>query len=123
MSDEEINSVQLKIDFSGPWESIPLVYADDVIEFFNRELQPAHPLRAFKLFPLAKCWRKDKYFIEEEEPSDILWVLDLDKKVRIKGKTCYYFKKIGTQEELDALMQKDYDEWVQYLKDAGAWDS
>ena len=113
--------MQPKITYNDAWESIPLAVVDDVIDFFNRELQPSHPLRSFKLFPLAKCWRRHKYLVEEEEPSDVLWVLDMDRKKRIRGKTCYYFKRIETQEELDAMLRSDYEEWVQYMKDAGAW--
>jgi len=113
--------MQPKITYNDAWESIPLAVVDDVIDFFNRELQPSHPLRSFKLFPLAKCWRRHKYLVEEEEPSDVLWVLDMDRKKRIRGKTCYYFKRIETQEELDAMLRADYEEWVQYMKDAGAW--
>ena len=113
--------MQPVIKYNDAWESVPLECADDVIAFFNHELQPTHPLRSFKLFPVAKCWRRDKYLVEEEEPSDLLWVLDMHRKKRIRGKTCYYFKRIETQEELDALLQADYEAWVQYMKDAGAW--
>ena len=73
-----------EIHYNDSWESIPLEFVDDVIAFFERSLQPSHPLRSFKLFPLAKCWRKHKYLIEEEKPSDNLWVLDFEKKNRIK---------------------------------------
>jgi hypothetical protein len=45
--------MQPKITFNDAWESIPLAFVDDVIDFFNRSLQPAHPLRSFKLFPIA----------------------------------------------------------------------
>jgi hypothetical protein len=114
--------MQPQITFNDAWESIPLACVDDVIEFFNRELQPTHPLRKYKLFPVAKCWRRDKYLVEEEEPSEILWVLDMHRKKRIRGRTCYYFKRIETQEELDAMLRSDYDAWVQYMKDAGAWE-
>ena len=113
--------MQMKITYNDAWESVPLAVVDDVIEFFERELQPAHPLRAFKLFPAAKCWRRNKYLVEEEEPSDILWVLDLQRKKRIGGKTCYYFKRIETQEELDAMLRADHEAWIQYMKAAGAW--
>ncbi len=113
---------QPKITFNDAWESIPLEDVDDVIDFFDRELQPSHPLRAFKLFPIAKRWRRYKFLVEEVEPSDILWVLDLHRKKRIRGKTCYYFKRIETQEELDAMMRSDYKAWVQSMKDAGAWE-
>lgn len=112
---------QPKITFNDAWEMVPLECADDVIDFFDRELQPSHPLRAFKLFPVAKCWRKYKYLVEEEKPTEKLWVLDLDRKKRIKGKTCYFFKLIETQEELDAMLASDHQAWVQYMKDAGAW--
>lgn len=110
-----------EIKFNDAWESIPLACVDDVTDFFGRELQPSHPLRAFRLFPIAKCWRNYKFLIEEEKPTDLLWVLDMGRKKRIRGKTCYYFKRIETQEELDALLQSDYEAWVRYMKDAGAW--
>ena len=100
---------------------VPLEFADDAIAFFGRELQPSHPLRKFKLFPIAKCWRRYKFLLEEEDSSDLLWVLDMDRKKRIQGKTCYYYKRIETQEERDAMMRADYEAWVQYMKDSGAW--
>jgi hypothetical protein len=113
--------MQPRIRYNDAWESIPLEYVDDILEFFDRSLQPTHPLRSFKLFPVAKCWRKYKYLIEEEDPSDLLWVLDMDRKKRIRGKTCYFFKRMETQEELDAMLRDDHEAWVQYMKDAGAW--
>ena len=114
--------MQPKIKFNDAWESIPLACADDFIDFFDRELQPAHPLRAFQLFPVARCWRKNKYLVEEEEPSDLLWVLDFERKRRVRGKTCYYFKRMETQSELDVLLQSDFEEWVRYMKDVGSWE-
>ena len=114
--------MQPSIRYNDAWESIPLEFADDVIAFFDRVLQPTHPLRSYKLFPVAKCWRKDKYLIEEEAPSDMLWLLDLEKKKRIRGKTCFYFQLLKKQEELDALLKSDYEAWVKYMKDAGAWE-
>jgi len=116
-------AVQLQITFNDAWESIPLDRVDEVLEFFDGELQPTHPLRSFKLFPVAKCWRKYKFLIEEDDPGDNLWVLDMDQKKRIRGKTCYYFKRMETQAELDAMLRADYEWWVQYMKDAGAWQN
>lgn len=110
-----------RITFNDAWESIPLECVDDVIDFFNHKLRPTHPLPAFKLFPIAKRWRSYKYLVEEEEPSDHLWVLDLDRKRRIRGKLCHHFKLLESQEELDAMLQADHQWWVQYMKDAGAW--
>ena len=60
--------MQPQITFNDAWESIPLDCADDVMAFLDHQLQPTHPLRAFKLFPIAKCWGKHKYLIEEEQP-------------------------------------------------------
>lgn len=92
-----------------------------MIEFFDWKLQPTHPLRQFKLYPVAKLWRKYKFLIRDEDNLETLWVLDMDRKKRVKGKTCYYFKQIKTQEELDEMLASDLVDWVQYMKDAGAW--
>ena len=110
------------IEYNDAWEPISLEYADDVIEYFNRHLQPAHPLRTYKLFPVAKCWRKEKYLVEEKEPSELLWVLDMERKQRVHGKTCFYFKRLETQHELDAMLKADYEKWVRYMKSSGAWE-
>lgn len=113
---------RLYLKCNDPWDLIPLEYADDFIEVLNDRLQSHHPLRAYKLFPVAKCWRRKRFLVEEEEPSDNLWVLDFEKrKKRVHGKNCYWYALIKTQAELDALLQSDHEEWVQYMKDAGAW--
>jgi len=46
----------------------------------------------------------------------------MDKRKKIKGKTCYWFKRIETQEELDQILDEDLQWWIQYMKDAGAWE-
>ena len=115
--------MSVTINYNDAWESIPFEFVDSVIEFFYEDLQPTHPLREYDLFPMAKCWRRYKYLVTEKDPdSELIWILDFDKKKRIKGKTCYYFKQIKTQEELDLILQEDYEWWVQYMKDAGAWE-
>ena len=121
MVKKAFRSMQPLIKYNDAWEMISLDGVDDVIDFFKRNLQPSHPLKAYKLFPIAKCWRKYKYLVEEEVSSDFLWVLDMDRKVRIHGKTCFYFKRMETQEELDALLKADLESWVQQMKDMGAW--
>lgn len=114
--------MQLRIEYNDAWESIPLEFVDDVLAFLDHELQPSHPLRSFQLFPVGKCWRKHKYLMEEEEPSELLWVLDLHRKQRIRGKTCYSFKRIESQNELNALLRSDLAAWVKAMKAAGAWE-
>lgn len=113
--------MQPTITFNDAWEGVPLEFADDAIEFFNRELQPSHPLRAYKLFPVAKRWSREKWLVEEQEPSDLLWVLDFERKKRIRGKTYYFFERMETQEQLDAMLLADHADWVKYMKEAGAW--
>jgi len=95
---------------------------DGIREFFEQRLQPSHPLRKYDLYPVAKVERKYKFLVEEMEPSEKLWVLDFEKKKRVKGKTCYYFKLIESQEELDSIMERDLEDWKQFMKDHGAWE-
>jgi len=115
------NMPLLTITCNDAWDFIPLEFVEEEIKFIEGQLQPAHPLRAIKLLPLAKCWRKFKYLVEDEDSGDSLWVLDMHRKKRIRGKTCYYFKRMETQEELDAMLGADYEKWVESMKDAGAW--
>jgi hypothetical protein len=112
----------LRIKWNDAWESIPLEFADDVIERIRENLQPSHPLREIDFFPTAKLWRRWRYLLEDENDSERLWLLDMEKKKRIKGKTCYWFKKLESQEELDRILDEDLQWWVQYMKDAGAWE-
>ncbi len=76
----KITAMQPTIYYNDAWEGVPLDFATDFIEF----LQSSHPLRDYRLVPLAKCWRKEKYLVEEEVSSDRLWVIDLEKKKRIR---------------------------------------
>jgi tripartite-type tricarboxylate transporter receptor subunit TctC len=41
--------------------------------------------------------------------------------VRATSRAKYCFKRLETQEELDAMLRADYEAWVQYMKDADAW--
>lgn len=50
------------------------------------------------------------------------WVLDFGRRRRIQGKKFYHFMRIETQAEADALLKADSGEWVQSMKDAGAWN-
>lgn len=111
----------MNIHFNDAWDDIPLEFIDDLLEYFDAKLQPCHPLLAEKMVPVAKQHRHRKYLIEGGDDPSLVWILDLDKRRRVKRKTCYYFKKIKSQEELDTIQQNGYDEWVQYMKDAGAW--
>jgi len=108
------------IKFNDAWEMTDAI--DGIREFFEQRLQPSHPLRDYDLYPVAKVERKYKFLVEEMEPSEKLWVLDFEKKKRVKGKTCFYFKLIESQEELDSIMEQDLEDWKQFMKDHGAWE-
>jgi hypothetical protein len=112
----------LSIKWNDAWEDIPLEFADGIIERIREDLQPTHPLRGIDFLPAAKLWRRWRYLLEDENDSNILWLLDMDKKKRIKGKTCYWFKKLESQDELDRILDEDFQWWVKYMKDAGAWE-
>lgn len=112
----------LCIQWNDAWESVPLEFSDEIAAYFTQRLQPTHPLRAYKLFPVAKCWRRNRFLVEEEVPSENLWVLDFEKRKRVRGKSYVWYVQLTTQQQLDDLLQADYEEWVQYMKDAGAWN-
>lgn len=110
------------IKWNDAWESVPPEYADDIAMHIKSDLQQSHPLRQVEFIPVAKLWRKWKYLLEDVSDSEALWLLDMDKKKRFKGKTCYWFKKMESQEELDEILRNDLQWWIQYMKDAGAWN-
>ncbi len=114
--------MKFSIKFNDAWEMTWPEAIDGFREFFDVRFQPSHPLREYDLYPVAKVERKYKFLVEEMEPSDKLWVLDFEKKKRVKGKTCWFFKLIESQAELDALMEQDLEEWKQFMKDNGAWE-
>jgi hypothetical protein len=114
--------MSLKINWNDAWESIPLDAADELIEIFREKLQPTHPLQNAQFFPVAKLWRRWKYLLDDDDDPETLWILDFEKKKRVKGKTVYWFKKLESQEELDQIFHEDLQWWIQCMKDAGAWN-
>lgn len=110
------------IKWNDAWESVPGEYADAIAARIKEDLQPSHPLREIAFFPVAKLWRKWKYLLEDDSNPENLWLLDMHKKKRLKGKTVYWFKRMESQKELDEVLSDDLRWWVQYMKDAGAWN-
>jgi hypothetical protein len=113
--------MSLNIKWNDAWESIPLEFSSGLLENIRENLQATHPLRRVKFFPVGKLWRRWRYLLEDEDDSKILWLLDMERKKRIKGKTCYWFQKLDSQEELDRILNEGLQWWIQYMKDAGAW--
>ena len=112
----------MRIELNDAWDGIPLDCVDECISFLHARLGQGHPLLQHKFFPLAKKWRQHQYIIEHDDDADLVWFLDLTKKRRIKGKMLYAFKQLNTEEEIQSMLDKDYEAWVEYMKSAGAWD-
>ena len=34
----------------------------------------------------------------------------------------YAFKQLNTEQEIQSMLDKDYEAWVEYMKSAGAWE-
>ena len=112
----------LNVEWNDAWESIPLEFISAVIEKIREDLQPSHPLRDVEFFPAAHLWRRRRYLLEDENDPEILWLLDMDQKKRVKGKTCCWFKKLESQGELDGILDEGLQWWIQTMKDAGSWE-
>ena len=109
----------MKIRLNDAWDVIPLEYVDNILGYFQERLQPTHPLRDRKLFPVAKRERQEKYLLEDDDDRKSIWVLDFGAKRRVKGRTCFAYKQFQSQEDLDVMMSQEYEEWMQEMKDAG----
>jgi hypothetical protein len=110
----------VKIHLNDAFDPIPLEALDIVIEFLDETLQPTHRLRDRHISPLAKRCLNDRYLLEDSRDSSV-WVLDLQRKHRINGRTCYYSKQFRSQEELDGMLEIEYQDWVREMKDEGLW--
>ena len=114
--------MKLIINWNDAWESVPLEYATTIAERIKEDLEPSHPLCGLAIYPVAKLWRRWKYLLEDENDPHTLWLLDMQKKKRFEGKTVYWFKRIEDQKELDQILYDDLQNWIEYMKDAGAWE-
>jgi hypothetical protein len=112
--------MKVQFRYNDAWESVE--FTEEACAFIKLKLQRNHPLKCVDFYPVAKRWRSSKFFLEAEDGSSTLWILDLDRKARIGGKVLYYFKEIETQSEFDEILRNDLVWWTKYMKDAGAWN-
>ena len=112
----------MRIRLNHAWDDIPMEFVDDVLEYLQARLQPTHPLKGRKLFPVARRDRRDKLLLEDDDDGQSVWILDFEAKRRIKGRMCFDCRQLQTQEDFDKMMSEEYEDWVQQMKDAGAWD-
>jgi hypothetical protein len=112
--------MNVQFRYNDAWSSVECT--EEVYAFIKTKLQRNHPLKSVDFYPMANRWRSSKFFIQAEDDSSRLWLLDLDRKERIGGKVLCYFKEIETQSEFDEILRDDLTWWTQYMKDAGAWN-
>ena len=91
-----------------------LEYADDFIEMIRHSLPEDHPLSKRDFFPEAKI-SKEYVFIIKDDTSGKAGMLDFRQKMRRKGKRMPYYKELLNESEVQALIDKDHEEWLASL--------
>jgi hypothetical protein len=105
------------IEILDPWQMVPLDVVDAALEFLDAHLQPHHPLREHELFPMLKREDAQIWVITKEEDDGSMWLLDLTKKRRFRGRTIYHFQPLSDDDELQALIQQDHQLWLDSFPD------
>ena len=112
----------MHVKLSDAWDDIWLEAADSHIGYIRSYLEESHPLTEIYIFPIAKRMREEVYIIEDNDNRGRFWLLDLNKRKRIKGKSYVWFSEFKSQEEIDGLMKEDYLKWIEYAKSIGAYE-
>lgn len=108
------------VTYNDAWES---VYRTDVVaEQIVHSLEPQHPLRSISFTPLAKLWRRETFIIEQDDDTGKNWLLDFHRRSRRNGKRIVFFRTIKDQADMDTILHDGLKWWVQYMKDAEAWN-
>jgi len=102
-----------------PWQMVPLAVVDDALAYLDQSLQPTHPLREHRLFPFLKREDAPIWILTKQEDDGSTWLLDLTRKKRIKGRTCFAFRSLADDAELEALIQHDHEQWLAQFDDDG----
>jgi hypothetical protein len=97
------------IEILDPWKMVPLEVVDSALAFLDAYLQPHHPLRQYKLFPMLKREDAQIWVITKDDHDGTIWLLDLTKKRRLKGRTIYDYRQLADDDELKALIQRDHE--------------
>lgn len=105
------------LEILDPWQMVPLAVVDDALAFLDARLQPHHPLRDYKLFPMLKREDTQIWVITKDDDDGIMWLLDLTKKRRLKGRTIYDFHQLADDDALRALIQRDHQIWLDSFPD------
>ena len=57
------------------------------------------------------------WVITKDDDDGTMWLLDLTKKRRLKGRTIYDFHQLADDDELRALIQRDHQVWLDSFPD------
>jgi hypothetical protein len=105
------------LEILDPWQMVPLEVVDAALAFLDAYLQPHHPLREYRLFPMLKREDAQIWVMTKDDDDGITWLLDLTKKCRFKGRTIYHYRQLADDEELKALIQQDHQTWLDSFPD------
>lgn len=86
-------------------------YADEFIEEIRCQLPENHPLADCDFYPTAKQSKKSVFLIDNETTGKE-GVLDFTRTMRRKGKKMIYYKEFKDVGEIQAMIDKDHDEWL-----------
>ena len=111
----------IRLGFNDGWEGTWSEHADGILEYIDARLQPGHPMRKTQWYPASKLWRRHTYILEKKKHDGTFWLLDFHRRKRVQGKSFVYFKQIEDQAEMDEILRKGLEYWVQEMKDRGAW--
>jgi len=109
------------VTHNDAWESV--YRADVVSDQIKHSLELQHPLRSFPFTPLAKLWRRETFIIKQDDNADKYWLLDFHRRSKRNGKRIVFFRVIKDQADMHTILQDGLEWWMQYMKDAGAWNN
>ena len=115
-ADQTMDS-EAAIEILDPWLVVPLEVVDAALEFLDARLQPHHPLREQSLFPMLKRGDAQIWVVTKHEDDGTMWLLDLTKRRRHKGRSIYSFRQLAGDDDLQALIQKDHQLWLDSFPD------
>lgn len=98
---------------------VPREVVDDALASLDQRLQPTHPLREHQLFPFLKREDAKIWILTKDDDDSSTWLLDLTRKQRIMGRTCFALRTLADDAELEALIQRDHELWLAQFYDEG----
>ena len=113
--------MDINLKLKDPWEMTHLEFVDDIIAFIKSKITAHHILQKKNFFPFAIKPKEYMYIIENDDDGTV-GLLDLNRKMRRKGKTVAYYKEFQSQDSFDSWMEDEFTEWIEYCKSIGAYD-